>query len=264
MESRPPVTLFGLRLRYWLLTFGISGAILAVRLGVRTPGIFEGDVGAVGAYITAIGTLYGILTAFIIFVVWTQFNDAQTAADSETNELLDLFRYAIYLNDPRVLQALRSTIGDYSVSVVRDEWPAMSSGMPSPKVVEKFEAVFRAVHGVRFDDVRDATAWQKMIDKFEAVSDARAKRLELAVASVPRLLRGLLYLVSFALIGGFFVLSITNDTVAIVVTVATTAIALLAIEVVEDLDDPFGGQWALSPASFVRLPGQIDALGDAN
>ena len=195
--------------------------------------------------------------------MWTQFNDAQTAVDDETNELLDLFRYAIYLKDNEVLRALQSTIREYTVSVANDEWTAMSSGKPSPRAAKAFESVFRAVHGVTFDDERDASAWEKMIGKFEAVSDARAKRLELAVANVPRLLRGLLYLVSFALIGGFFVLSIANDTVAAAVTVATTAIALLIIEVVEDMDDPFGGQWALSPESFLLLPERVDALTTA-
>src|SRR3990172_10266253 len=185
MRTKNLVTLLGLRLRYWVLTLGVSGAILIVRLGVRTPGIFAADVGAVGAYITAIGTLYGILAAFTIFVVCGQFNDAQTAADTEANELRDLFRYTIYLRDSEALNALGRAIKDYSASVARDEWSAMGSGKAAPQTVSRFEAVFRAVHAVTFDDDRDALAWEKMIGKFEAVSDARSKRLDLAVADVP-------------------------------------------------------------------------------
>ena len=258
--TKTPSTFLRLRLRYWLFTVVACSAILVVRLEVRTAGRFGADVGAVGAYITAIGTLYGILAAFTIFVVWTQFNEAQTAVDSEAKELLDLFRFAIFLKDAEVLRALQSSIKDYAASVVRDEWSAMSSGKPSSQAVSRFEAVFQAVHAVRFDDERDASAWEKMIDKFEGVSDARAKRLDLAVANVPGLLRVLLYLVSFALVVGFLVLAISNDLVAIVVTVATTAIVLLVIEVVEDLDDPFGGQWALKPETFLDIPEQVDAL----
>lgn len=254
------MTFLGLRLRYWLLTIGIGGTLLAVRLWVRTPGKFAADVGAVGAYTTAIGTLYGILAAFTIFVVWTQFNEAETAAETEANELLDLFRFAIYLRDPGALGRLGAAIKAYSSSVALDEWSAMSSGVPSAQTAGNFEAVFQAVHAVRFDDERDASAWEKMIGKFEGASDARAKRLDLATSNVPGILRALLYLVSIALLLGFFVLSIDNDLVAIVITVATTAIVLLVIEVVEDLDNPFGGQWALSSASFLNLPERIDSL----
>lgn len=261
METKDPVTLLGLRLRYWVLTVGATGAILVVRLGVHTAGRFAADVGAVGAYITAIGTLYGILAAFTIFVVWSQFNDAQTAAETESNELLDLFRYTIYLKDNGALNAVGLAIKMYSESVARDEWSAMSSGKGAPETVKRFEAVFQAVHAVTFDDDRDAPAWEKMIGKFEGVSDARSRRLDLAVANVPTLLRGLLYLVSGSLIVGFFLLSISNDIIAIAVTSATTAVAFLVIEAVEDLDNPFGGHWALSPRSFQGLPDQIDALG---
>jgi hypothetical protein len=259
--SRPkPYTLLGLRLRYWLLTFLTSGAILVIRLGIRTPGRFAGDVGAVGAYITAIGTLYGILAAFTIFVVWGQFNDAQNAVEAEANELLDLFRFSIYLRDRQALAALGGAIKEYASSVAAHEWPAMSSGKSAVQTVAAFEAVFQAVHAVRFDDERDAFAWEKMIAKFEGVSDSRSKRLDLAFADVPSLLQGLLWLVSISLVLGFFLLGIGNDIIAVVVTIATTAVVFLVVEVVEDLDDPFGGHWSMSPKSFARLPEQVDAL----
>ena len=260
MNPQAPPTFLGLRRRYWILALGMSAALLLWRLEVRTIDRFSADVGAVGAYVTAIGTLYGILAAFTIYVVWTQFNDAQTAVDTEANELQDLFRFAIYLRDPAVLDALQTAIIEYSASVVRDEWPAMSAQRTSDQSASHFESIFQAVHAVRFDDERDASAWEKMIGKFEAASDARSKRLALSVSTVPRLLRVLIYLVSFALIVGFFVMFIVSDIVAVVVTVATTAIVFLVIEVIEDLDDPFGGQWALTPDPFSRLPLEVNAL----
>lgn len=257
-------TIVGLPLRFWLLTVGMVGTILVLRFGLRTTERFAADVGAIGAYITAIGTLYGILATFTIYVVWTQFNDAQGAAEAEANELLDLFRYAVYLRDQKVLDFVQEAVKEYSAAVVREEWPAMSSGVSSPQTVERFEGVFRAVHSVRFDDERDATAWAEMIRKFESVSDARSKRLELAAAKVPSLLQALLYLVSLSLVIGFFLLSVSNDFLAVAVTMATTAVVFLAIEVVEDLDDPFGGQWALSPAAFEGLARRVTAVREAH
>jgi hypothetical protein len=260
IKTKSPRKFLGLPWRYWILTLLISAAILFVRFGVRTPGRFAADAGAVGTYLGTIGTLYGILAAFTIFVVWTQFNDTHKATDSEANELSDLFRYSIYLGDPTTLNALSQAIKAYCASIIRDEWPAMSRRQPSPATAEDFEAIFRAVNAVRFDDTRDAFAWEKMIAKLESASDARTDRLSLAEASVPRLLRVLLYVVSLALLLGFFFLSISSDLIAILVTVATTSIVLLAIEVVEDLDNPFGGQWSLSPATFTELGAHIDAL----
>lgn len=264
MSTARARTVLGLRIRYWTLTVGVTAAILALRFGLDTTDRFGTDVSAMGAYITAIGTLYGILAAFTIFVVWSQFNDAQGAAETEASELMDLFRYAVYLRDPKVLDLLQEAAKKYSASVARDEWPAMSTGAQSPQAEEAFEAVFGAVHTVQFDDERDATAWGQMIRKLESISDARLRRLDLAAAKVPLLLRALLYLVSLSLVIGFLLLSVSNDFLAVAVTVATTAIVFLVIEVVEDLDDPFGGQWSLSAEAFRRLPARIVAVRGGN
>lgn len=248
--------------RFSLLTTVVTGSILALRFGLDTADRFGNDIAGMSAYITAMGVLYSILAAFTIYVVWTRFNDAQDATASEANDLLDLFRFAVYLRDQGALEGLRASITEYCQAVCEDEWAAMTSGHPSHSASAKFERVFEAVNSVQFDDERDAHAWSEMIRKFEAISDARSKRLELATAKVPALLRGLLYMASLALVVGFFMLAIDNDFLAVAVTVATTAVVFLTIEVVEDLDDPFGGQWALTPEPFVQLPDRLASISE--
>src|SRR3990172_604359 len=99
--------------RFWLMTVGTAVSILALRFGLDTTDEFGNDVSAISAYITAIGVLYGILAAFTIYVVWTQFNDAQEATSTEVTELLDLFRFAVYLRDQQALDRLRLAIIAY-------------------------------------------------------------------------------------------------------------------------------------------------------
>ena len=236
---------------------------LALRYWFNTVHDFAPDVSSVSAYISAIGVVYGILAAFTIYVVWTQFNDAENAADTELDDLMDLFRFALYLKDQRALEALQTAMVGYSQSVADDEWPAMTVGTVSAETAKHFGRVFHAINAVQFDDARDAEAWGGMIRKFEAMSDARSKRLGLAKARMPFLLRGLLYLASLALVAGFFMLSIDNNFLAVLVTAVTTAIVFLTIEVVEDLDDPFGGQWSLSADGFRELPNRLTEAVEA-
>lgn len=250
--------------RFWVLTTGATASIVALRFALDTTDHFGADVSGISAYITAIGVLYGILAAFTIFVVWGQFNDAQNAVAVEAADLVDLFRLGVYLRDPEALAELQTSIVGYCDSVVSEEWEAMATGRRSRDTSDRFEAIFRAVHAVRFDDERDASAWAEMIRKFESVSDARAKRLDLAAVRLPGLLRGLLYLVSLALVSGFFMLAMENDFLLVTVTAATTAIVFLTIEVIEDLDDPFGGQWSLSPDQYVAISPMLERLSAAS
>lgn len=246
--------------RFWLLTIGATGSILALRFVFDTSDRFGQDLSGVDAYISAIGVLYGILAAFTIFVVWTQFNEADAATDLEVKELIDLFRFGVYLRDVAALEDLQSAITEYARSVADEEWAVMATSGTAAVTIAKFERIFQSIHSVRFDDERDESAWTEMIRKYESISDARNKRLQLARTKLPPLLRGLLYVVSLTLVLGFFMLGIGNDFLAVVVTASSTAIVFLAIEVVEDLDDPFGGQWALSSEPFKTIDSQMESI----
>jgi hypothetical protein len=145
--------------------------------------------------------------------------------------------------------------------VLEEEWPLMAAGRPHRPSEEALDRLFEAIHSVRLDDSRDSSAWAKMIDKFESMSDAREKRIELAGERMPGLMKGLLYVISGLLLIGFFMVAIRNDFIAVTTTIGTTAAVFLTMEVISDLDDPFEGYWALSKQPFVtlreRLPGLL-------
>ena len=53
-----------------------------------------------------IGTLYAVLIAFGIFVVWSQFQDAGTNLEREANEVGDLSRMSMVMPEPVLLTIL--------------------------------------------------------------------------------------------------------------------------------------------------------------
>jgi hypothetical protein len=248
------------RPRFWVLTALTAGLILAGRYVFDTESHFAADSEAMRAYIAAISTLFGILAAFTIYVVWSQFIDADHASKLESNELLDLCRYTVYLNDPPALESVTRTVTEYVDTICEQEWQTMQYGKPHPDAEKALERVFEAIHAVQFDDPRDGVAWNKMIEKFESASDARDKRIERAGERMPSLMRGLLYLSSALLLLGFFMMSVHNDFLAVAITIGTTAVVFLTIEVVEDIDNPFDGQWAISAEAFLNLRAQLPSL----
>src|SRR5262245_59747342 len=53
----------------------------------------------VGNCIQALGTIYAVVAAFVVYVVWGQFNDARTQVEREASEVADLFRLADGFDD---------------------------------------------------------------------------------------------------------------------------------------------------------------------
>ena len=249
--------------RLVVITGLVTIALVAAREVLDTQHIFQSDVDAMTGYVGTIGALYSILAAFIIFVVWTRYNDTTRAIADEARDLADLYRYVTYLNDPRAQAQFRRAIEGYVAAVSEDEWSAMAAGRTSQRAVDAFEEIFLAISGVRFDDERDEGAWNMIIQKFEGISDSRSSRLELAQQRIPRLLSVLLWSVSLATVAGFFFLGIQNNFLAWTSTLLTTAIIVLVIDTVADMDNPFYGQWQISTEPYQDVPAalaRIDAV----
>ena len=67
------------------------------------------------------------------------------------------------------------------------------------------------------------------------------------------LLRVLLYIATASLIIGMALLGFVNPIIGGVVLAATVVVSLLVLEVIDDLDDPFTGAWAISSGPLRRV-----------
>ena len=84
---------------FWIrLIFALPAAI-AVQVLLRQWVNLSADVGSVGAFVTAIGTLYSVLTGFTVISVWQQFTDTDRAVKREARALSGLYRYVGYVGD---------------------------------------------------------------------------------------------------------------------------------------------------------------------
>jgi hypothetical protein len=74
-----------------------------------------------------VGCIYAVLLAFVVIVVWEQFEAAQTAVSEEATHLGNIIRLADGL--PQEASArIRSEAKEYAKDVLEAEWPAMGIG----------------------------------------------------------------------------------------------------------------------------------------
>src|SRR2546425_604121 len=74
-----------------------------------------------GNYLQPVGTIYAVLLAFVVFVVWTQFNEARKYVEHEANELMDLFRIARHFAERRGCPLIHHA-RLYAEAVIKREW----------------------------------------------------------------------------------------------------------------------------------------------
>lgn len=238
---------------FWLRTVILLPVAVTLHLLLAEAVDLQADIGGVGAFVTAIGTLYSVLTAFTVVSVWTQFIDTDRAVKGEARELGELWRYVGYLSSASGVRAARAAIESYRDALLADEWPAMECGEPAVQAEDDFYRMADAINRIEVQTAKDVPAWTEAVRKLGGVADQRGDRLVLVNQRMPGVLRALLYLATMSLIGGMALLGFDAAWAGAAVVAATVVISLLVLEVIDDIDDPFGGAWGISPDPLRRI-----------
>jgi len=238
---------------FWLRLVIAVPITIAIQLLLRDRLDLVSDVGSVGAFVTAIGTLYSVLTGFTVVSVWGQFTDTDRAIKRESRELAELWRYVGYVGDAEGVKQARAAIVSYRDEVVNKEWPAMLRGESASAAEDEFLQMTDAVNAIEVATQKDVPAWAEAVRALGAVSDARGERTLLVLQRMPGLLRLLLYIATVSLVGGMVLLGFESAAIGVLVAVFTVIVSLLVLEVIDDLDDPFTGAWGVSSAPFERI-----------
>jgi hypothetical protein len=123
--------------------------LLIVRQAV-SPQDLAGSSDAVGNYLQTVGGIYAVLLAFIVYVVWGQFNDARTYVEREATALVDLHRTASGL--PKATRVeIQQALQLYVEQVLELEWRAMAHRDEDTleRVGAHLDRVWVAIHACR-------------------------------------------------------------------------------------------------------------------
>ena len=238
---------------FWLRLVVALPLTLGLQYALRQYLPLQPDIGGVATFVGAIGTLYSVLTGFTVVSVWGKFTDTDTAVKREARELAELWRYVGYVSDAAGVARARDAITRYRNEVVTKEWPVMLKGETATAAEDEFAEMTDAVNAIAVETVKDVPAWAEAVRALGAVSDARGDRTLLVLLRMPGLLRALLYIATTSLIVGMVLLGFEGQIIGMLVVGFTVVVSFLVLEVIDDLDNPFTGVWAVSTRPFERI-----------
>jgi len=237
----------------------LGGSVLAIGGLLVTRALVSAEAlkpsnDSVGNFMQTLGGIYAVLLAFVVFVVWQQFNETRAQIECEANEVVDLLRTAQGL--PFAARApIQKHLTQYVDDVLEKEWPAMT---------RRDEAVFERV-ALRLDDVWDVlqhlepssaceqALHQEALTRFNDLSDARSLRLTNSRARIPNALRLILYIGAVILVASTWLLGVESFSMHAFISGGLAGSVSHVIYVIEDLDNCFAGDWQVSRASFERV-----------
>ena len=221
--------------------------------------LLKGATDAIGNYLQTVGGIYAVLLAFVVYVVWGQYNDARGFVDREATAVVDLHRTASGL-PPVTRHAVQKHLRDYVDAVIAQEWRAMTHG--DEAVIERVGAlldeVWIAIHRCSPESNTEQTVFGEVLSRFNDLSDYRTSRLTSSRQRIPLVMRILLYIGALITIGSMYLIAIDAEWLHLVVTAALAGAIAHILYLITDLDHAFGGHCHVDDAAFQRARRSLD------
>lgn len=247
-------------LRTSLRLFGIIGsvsalAILGLVLFTRFVDVeqLRSSSDSLGTYTQTLGGIYAVLLAFVVVVVWQQFNEARGFINREANSAIDLYRIAGGLPDG-ARDVIRAGLRDYVDAVLDEEWSAMAKHDESviEKVGHRLDRVWSAIHTCMPLNECQHTVYGEVLVRFNDLTELRTNRLVAASAKIPIAMNVLLYTGAVIMICSVYLLPFDRFWLHATVAGAFAGAVAHILFLIWDLDDAFAGDYQIDRAPFLR------------
>ncbi len=215
------------------------------------------EVHAVGAYLAVIGALYGIIVAFLMFVVWEQFNRVQTGLGKEAAALEDLCRVATILSARDAGSRIRLAVRRYIKSTTGDEATRLARGEESAVAREQFAALSQAVRGADVTTGKDDVVFAELLRGLARVTEVRDDRLTVSTTRIPGTLWNLVVFISVVVFGGFLALGVHSLWLSLLMVAAVAGSITFLLSTLKDMDNPFIGVWNVSYVVMTNVGSRI-------
>ena len=202
-----------------------------------------------GHFILTYGTLYAVLLAFAVFVVWTDFKEAESNVELEANQLADLYRMARAFPDPFSTQVQDALFG-YLTSVLDDEFPDMAKGHESPRTFQALQNVWSVYRSVEPADRKSQIYYDRSIVRLNELGNYRRLRILKSHGTVPAVLWYLLVSGAILLVAFTYFFGLENFRSQALMTAAMAGFLAFSLYLIYTLNQPFGGLDRVSPEPF--------------
>ena len=199
-----------------------------------------------GIVFNAFGLVYAVLIAFVVFAIWTSYNNSKQSVEMEAEKLSDLYLDATAFPDS-MRHEIRAAVTEYTKAVVEQEWPAMSKGGRIPStVIDAIRKIWAVYLKTDVKSLPNTHIYDESIKQLNAMSEARRSRWFASRSNTP----GVIWLVLIA--GGVisvvytFFFGIKRAKAHYLMTGVLTVINTMVLFLIYILDNPFTGYNAIS------------------
>ena len=220
--------------------------------GSRLHEITAAEAEGISTLILLIASIYAVMFAFVIYVIWGQFTDVENFMMRECKSLNELLRFADFLN-PDAARGIRRTVADYVQRVVKSEWAALGERRRDKSSEQAFSELLDGVLHIKPASLEEGAVHQRLIDIAREAGEHRDERLTKSLTQIPATLIYLVRTMEIGLLLLVFFYPFHFWIAGLSCFLLVAVILFLANLVMTDTDNPFKGVYNINPKAFLDL-----------
>ncbi len=208
----------------------------------------------IGWQIAILGTVYAVMIGFMLYAVWNNFQTAETNANNEANNLVNLYRAADGLQEPE-RDVIQHAAREYATQVITQEWPTMHAD-ESGKGVERFGGqqyvmiLWSTTTQTPIADLQQQASLRQVMIELSSMTEHRRVRLLESRTKMPDILWGVLVMGGIITIASSCLIGSENVPLHFVLIISLSLLVSLALVAIGDIDRPFQGSVHVTPTAF--------------
>jgi len=205
-----------------------------------------------GFMFATLGVVYAVLLAFVVIIVWENYERANADVSAEANCMMMMYRGSDIFPEPEKKQ-LHSLLRDYANANIEKEWKALARAESSTEIDKILLDIWKVYLLYTPRTEAQKIIYAESISTLHQFSSLRRELVHHATEGLP----GLLWLVLIA--GGMITIAFTfffgteNIHAQHVMTALLAALIGLMLFIILSLDFPFTGDFSISPEPFKQL-----------
>jgi hypothetical protein len=194
----------------------------------------------VGWQLTILGTTYAVILGFMLYTVWTKYDEADLNVNHEASALGNLYRVAEGIPEPQLMQ-LQTLARSYAEAAVSREWPQMANGEEPNQTDSISSEMWKTVVSVRPTSRSEIAAQDHAMSELHTLAQYRLIRLLESANRLPNalwcvlLVGGALTIISACMFG------VENAKLQIIEVLCLSLLICLSLVAIADIHRPFRG-----------------------
>jgi len=254
-------------LQQWILlnipTWAIATIMLVIAVGTAVGGVllvrhlvdirkFKEHHDIAGPIFSTIGVIYAVMLAFVLVVVWQDFDKAQNNTVQEANYFAQMYRDTVGLPEPFKSQFLEAN-GKYIEAVIKYEWPQMQRGQRSLEADAAAAKVWELTGKFDPKTDREKIFFSEILKNMNNAVEMRRQRLQDASSGLHPALWFVLLFGGIITVGLTFFFGAENLFAQITMTTLLAVLIVLIIFTILLMDFPYSGDLSIPVTPFQKV-----------